>query len=42
MNTQKTLEDIKVSLKMKLATLWASFMFLYIMLIILPYICRIR
>ena len=34
MNTQKTpqnaLEDIKVSLKMKLATLWASFMFLYI------------
>ena len=34
MNTQKTpqnaLEDIKVSLKMNLATLWASFMFLYI------------
>ena len=34
MDTQKTpqnaLEDIKVSLKMKLATLWASFMFLYI------------
>ena len=34
MNTQKTpqnaLEDIKVSLKLKLATLWASFMFLYI------------
>lgn len=34
MNTQKTpqnlLEDIKVSLKVKLATLWASFMFLYI------------
>ena len=34
MNTQKTpqnaLEDIKVSLKMKLATLWAGFMFLYI------------
>ncbi|MEX2566812.1 MAG: DUF6326 family protein [Cyclobacteriaceae bacterium] len=34
MNTQKipqnTLEEIKVSLKMKLATLWASFMFLYI------------
>jgi Family of unknown function (DUF6326) len=33
-NTQKTpqnaLEDIKVSLKLKLATLWASFMFLYI------------
>lgn len=34
MNTQKTplnsLEDIKVSLKLKLATLWASFMFFYI------------
>ena len=34
MSTQKTpqnaLEDIKVSLKLKLATLWASFMFLYI------------
>lgn len=34
MNTQKTLpntlEDIKVSLKAKLAALWASFMFLYI------------
>ncbi|WP_149243455.1 DUF6326 family protein [Dyadobacter sp. 32] len=30
MNTQKTLEDMKVSLKLKLATLWASFMFLYI------------
>lgn len=34
MNTQKTsqniLEDIKVSLKLKLATLWASLMFLYI------------
>ncbi len=34
MNTQETpqnaLEDIKVSLKLKLATLWASFMFLYI------------
>ena len=34
MNSQKTpqnaLEDIKVSLKLKLATLWASFMFLYI------------
>ena len=34
MNTQKTpqnvLEDIKVSLKLKLAILWASFMFLYI------------
>lgn len=30
MNTKKALEDIKVSLKLKLATLWASFMFLYI------------
>jgi hypothetical protein len=34
MNTQKTpqnaLEDIKVSVQLKLATLWASFMFLYI------------
>lgn len=34
MNTQKTLQnelkDIKVSLKLKIATLWASFMFLYI------------
>ena len=34
MNTQKTpqnaLEDIKVNLKLKLATLWASLMFLYI------------
>lgn len=34
MNTQKipkyVLEEIKVSLKLKLATLWASFMFLYI------------
>ena len=34
MNTQKTpqiaLEDIKISLKLKLAALWASFMFLYI------------
>lgn len=34
MNTQKTpqivLEDNKVSLKLKLATLWSSFMFLYI------------
>ncbi len=30
MNTQNTLEDIKVSLKLKLAMLWASFMFLYI------------
>ena len=28
--TQNVLEDIKVSLKLKLATLWASFMFLYI------------
>ncbi len=27
---QNTLEDIKVSVKLKLATLWASFMFLYI------------
>jgi hypothetical protein len=34
MNTQKspqnTLEDIKVSVKLKLATLWVSFVFLYI------------
>lgn len=34
MNTQKapqnTLEDITVSIKQKLATIWASFMFLYI------------
>ena len=34
MNAQKTpqnvLEDIKVNLKLKLATLWTSFMFLYI------------
>jgi hypothetical protein len=34
MNTQKkaqnALEDIKVSSKLKIATLWASFMFLYI------------
>ena len=34
MNTKKTsqntLEDIKVSVKLKLASLWASFMFLYI------------
>jgi hypothetical protein len=34
MNTQKTpqnaMEDIKVSLRLKLATLWASLMFLYI------------
>jgi Family of unknown function (DUF6326) len=28
--TQETLEDFKVSLKLKLATLWASLMFLYI------------
>ena len=27
---QNTLEDIKVNLKLKLAALWASFMFLYI------------
>lgn len=30
MNTQNALEDIKVSVKLKLAALWASFMFLYI------------
>ncbi|WP_276373937.1 DUF6326 family protein [Chryseolinea sp. H1M3-3] len=30
MNTQNGLEDIKVSLKLKLAALWASLMFLYI------------
>lgn len=30
MNTQKTLEDIKVSLKLKLAALWTSLMFLII------------
>ncbi|MBK8565482.1 MAG: hypothetical protein IPN76_19570 [Saprospiraceae bacterium] len=30
MSTQNALEDIKVSVKLKLATLWASFMFLYI------------
>lgn len=30
MNTQNALDDIKVSVKLKLATLWASFMFLYI------------
>lgn len=29
LNTQNILEDIKVNLKLKLATLWASFMFLY-------------
>ncbi|MDP3468832.1 MAG: DUF6326 family protein [Daejeonella sp.] len=28
--TQNTLEEINASLKLKLATLWASFMFLYI------------
>lgn len=32
MKTQKTLEDIKVSLKLKLAALWASLMFLIIYL----------
>lgn len=30
MSTLITLEDIKVSLKLKLATLWTGFMFLYI------------
>lgn len=30
MNTQNVLEDIKVSVKLKLAALWVSFMFLYI------------
>jgi len=30
MNSQNALEDIKVSLKLKLAALWTSFMFLYI------------
>ncbi len=30
MNTQKTPENIKVSVNLKLAALWASFMFLYI------------
>lgn len=30
MNTQNLLEDSKVSVKLKLASLWASFMFLYI------------
>ncbi|MBM3455784.1 MAG: hypothetical protein FJX80_11640 [Bacteroidetes bacterium] len=29
MNMQNTLEDIKVSVKLKLASLWTSFMFLY-------------
>ncbi|ADQ16693.1 hypothetical protein Lbys_0957 [Leadbetterella byssophila DSM 17132] len=32
MNTHNALEDIKVSLKLRLATLWASLMFLYIYL----------
>jgi hypothetical protein len=30
MNNQNTLEDIKVNVKLKIAALWASFMFLYI------------
>ncbi|MFN3299572.1 MAG: DUF6326 family protein [Sediminibacterium sp.] len=30
MNTQNALEDIKINVKQKLATLWASFMLLYI------------
>lgn len=30
MNTQNSLEDIKVNVKLKLATLWAALMFLYI------------
>lgn len=30
MNTPNTLEDMKMSVKLKLATLWTSFMFLYI------------
>lgn len=30
MNSQKALEDIQLNVKLKLATLWASFMFLYI------------
>jgi hypothetical protein len=30
MNTKNTLEDIKIGIKVKLAALWASFMFLYI------------
>jgi hypothetical protein len=30
MTTQKALEDIQISLKLKLAMLWTSFMFLYI------------
>ena len=28
--SQKALEDIKVNVKLKLAALWASFMFLYV------------
>lgn len=30
MNSQNVLEDIKVNVKLKIAALWASFMFLYI------------
>jgi hypothetical protein len=30
MNTQNTFEDFKINVKLKLASLWASFMFLYI------------
>lgn len=30
MNTQLELEDIKINVKLKLASLWASFMFFYI------------
>jgi Family of unknown function (DUF6326) len=30
MNTQNTLEDFKINVKLKLAMLWTSFMFLYI------------
>lgn len=29
-NTTSVLEDVKVNVKLKLAALWASFMFLYI------------
>jgi hypothetical protein len=29
-NTTRALEDVKVNVKLKLAALWASFMFLYI------------
>jgi Family of unknown function (DUF6326) len=32
MKTQKNLEDLKINVKIKLASLWASFMFLYIYL----------